>query len=52
MRQYIIRRILISILVLFGVSFLLYGIIRLMPGDYVANVTAGNKNVTAEMNKE
>ncbi|MDF2537588.1 MAG: transporter permease [Herbinix sp.] len=49
MRQYIVRRILISILVLFGVSFLLYIIIRLMPGDYVANITAGNMNVTAEM---
>ena len=30
MKQYIIRRILISIVVLFGVSFLIYGILRLI----------------------
>lgn len=49
MRQYIIRRILISILVLFGVSFLLYSIASLVPGDYVENITAGNPNISAEM---
>ena len=49
MKQYIIRRILISIVVLFGVSFLLYSLVHLTPGDYVANVTAGNPNITPEM---
>ncbi|MDF2542620.1 MAG: transporter permease [Herbinix sp.] len=49
MRQYIFRRILISILVLFGVSLMLYCIVRLMPADYVTNITAGNPNITAEM---
>ena len=49
MKQYIIRRILISIIVLIGVSFLLYSLVHLTPGDYVANVTAGNPNVTPEM---
>jgi peptide/nickel transport system permease protein len=49
MRQYIIKRVLISILVLFGVSFLLYGICRSLPSDYVTLKTAGNPNVTKEM---
>lgn len=51
MKQYIIRRLLISFVVLFGVSFLLYVIIRSMPSDYVTNITAGNPNVTAEMER-
>lgn len=49
MRQFIIRRLIISVFILFGVSILLYTIIRLMPGDYVQNATASNKNVTEEM---
>lgn len=49
MKQYIIKRVLISILVLFGVSFMLYAICRSMPSDYVALKTAGNPNITAEM---
>lgn len=49
MKQYIIRRVLISILVLFGVSVLLYTLIRMMPGDYVQSVTAGNPKITQEM---
>lgn len=48
MRQYIIRRILISLLILFGVSILLYSIIRLMPGDYVEKALVGRKDVTQE----
>jgi peptide/nickel transport system permease protein len=51
MKQYIIRRIFISIIVLFGVSLLLYTIIRMTPSDYVANVTAGNPNISPEMEK-
>ncbi len=49
MKQYIIRRILISIFVLFGVSFLLYAIIRMMPGDFISQVTSGNPQITEEM---
>lgn len=52
MKQYIFKRILISILVLFGVSMLLYGIVRMVPGDYIANITAGNQNITPEMEQK
>ena len=48
MKQYIIRRVLISIVVLFGVSFLIYGILRSMPGDFVEQMTSGNPSITAE----
>ena len=46
MKQYVIRRILISIVVLFGVSFLIYGILRLMPGDFIEQMTSGNPSIT------
>jgi peptide/nickel transport system permease protein len=49
MRQYITRRIFISIFVLFGVSVLLYSLVRLMPGDYISNTFSGNQEVTEEM---
>lgn len=49
MKQYIIKRVLISILVLFGVSFILYAICRSMPSDFVTLKTEGNANVTQEM---
>lgn len=49
MKQYIIKRILISILVLFGVSFIIYAISQSMPSDYVTLKTAGNPNITQEM---
>lgn len=49
MKQYIIRRVLLGIVVLFGVSVLLYAIIRLMPSDYVQNAVASNPKVTPEM---
>lgn len=48
MKQYIIRRILISIVVLFGVSFLIYGLLRSMPGDFVEQMTSGNPSITSE----
>ena len=48
MKQYIIRRISISIFVLLGVSFLIYGILRVMPGDFVEQMTSGNPSITAE----
>lgn len=49
MKQYIVKRILISFLVLFGVSVLLYVIVRMVPGDYILNITGGNPNITQEM---
>ena len=49
MWQYIVRRIFTSIIILFVIAFILYLIIRSMPGDYVVNITAGKKNVTPEM---
>lgn len=49
MKRYIIKRLLISVLVLFGVSIILYFIIRNMPSDYVANITSGNPKITPEM---
>lgn len=48
MKQYIIRRVLISIFVLLGVSMLIYGILRCMPGDFVEQMTSGNPSITAE----
>ena len=35
MFKYIIKRLLLSVLILFGVSILLYTLLRVMPGDYV-----------------
>lgn len=52
MKQYIIRRILTSILVLIGVSFLLYGLLRMMPGDFVEQMTSGNPAITAEQREK
>lgn len=49
MKQYIVRRILISLVVLLGVSVLLYALVRLMPGDYVSATTSGNPRITQEM---
>lgn len=49
MKQFIIRRLLLSILILFGVSIIIYTLIRCMPGDYVTTITAGNPNVTPDM---
>ena len=48
MKQNIIRRVVISIVVLFGVSFLIYGLLRAMPGDFVEQMTSGNPSITAE----
>lgn len=48
MRQYIIRRILISIVILFGVSIILYAAVRIMPGDFVSSILRERPNVTRE----
>jgi len=49
LKQYIIRRLLLALVILFGVSILLYAIVRLMPGDYVETITRSNPNVTPQM---
>jgi peptide/nickel transport system permease protein len=46
MRQYIFRRLIISIITLLGVTMIIYGMIRSMPVDFVALQTAANLNVT------
>lgn len=51
LRQYILRRVLISIVVLIGVSFLLYCLVRSMPADYVTLSTTTNQKIT-EAQKE
>ena len=48
MRQYIIRRILISIVILFGISVILYAAVRAMPGDFVSSILKEKPNVTKE----
>ena len=45
MVKYIIKRLLISVLILFGVSIILYALLRAMPGDYVTNKFTSNPNV-------
>lgn len=49
MKQYIIRRLILSVFILFGVSLIIYALIRFMPGDYVKNTMSANPNVTEEM---
>ena len=44
MFKYIVKRILLSILILFGVSLLMYALLRLMPGDYVEQKFTLNPN--------
>ncbi len=38
MRNYIIKRILLSILILFSVTFIIYAILRCLPASYVENM--------------
>ncbi|MCL1835366.1 MAG: ABC transporter permease [Oscillospiraceae bacterium] len=49
MRQYITRRLLISIIVLIGVSMMLYALSRLIPADYVTLTTSTQAKITEEM---
>ncbi len=49
MWQYIVRRIAVSLMVLVGVSMLIYGLIRTSPADYVSTLTASIPGVTDEM---
>jgi peptide/nickel transport system permease protein len=48
MRQFILRRLLISLAVLAGVSMLLYALVRSMPADYVTLSTSAMQKVTQE----
>ncbi|MGL4362255.1 MAG: ABC transporter permease [Cellulosilyticaceae bacterium] len=49
MWQYIVRRLGVSLIVLLGVSMLIYGLIRTSPADYVSTITANIPEVTEEM---
>ena len=50
MFKYIVKRLLLSILILLGISIILYILIRLMPDDFVSkqiqNIVAGGSEVT------
>jgi peptide/nickel transport system permease protein len=48
MKQYIIRRLIISVFILFGVSIILYSLIRSMPTNYVDSIMRGNPNITQD----
>lgn len=48
MKQYIIRRLLISSIILAGVSVALYALIRLMPANYIDSIMRGNPMITPE----
>ncbi len=52
MKQYIIRRVIISFIVLIGVSIMLYTLTRLMPSDFVDLSTANNLQITEEQKEE
>lgn len=49
MKQYILRRLILCVFILFGVSIIIYSLIRMMPGDYVRSITSGNPNITPDM---
>ena len=46
MRQYIMRRLCISLIVLFGVSLIMYALVRSMPADYVSLSTSAAQKIT------
>lgn len=48
MRQYIIRRVLQMIPVLFGISVILYGLFSMAPGDAISNILENNPKISAE----
>lgn len=49
MGRYVVQRILIGVLVLMITSIIIYGLIRIMPSDFVQNSTVGNASITTEM---
>mgnify|MGYP003485693116 CR=1 FL=1 len=52
MVKYIIKRLLISILILFGVSIVIYGLVRAMPTDFVDKTFGNIPNMTEERLEE
>ena len=40
MFKYIVKRLLISIIILLGVSLIIYTLVRMMPTDYITRITA------------
>ena len=52
MVKYIIKRLLISILILLGVSVVIYGLVRAMPTDFVDKTFANIPNMTEERLEE
>jgi len=46
--QYLARRIVLSILVLFGVSILIFGIVRMLPGDVIDMMIGTEGNMSAD----
>ena len=45
MVKYIIKRLLLSVLIIFGVSVILYVLLRCVPGDYVEQKFTANPSV-------
>lgn len=48
MKTFIIRRLLIGIIVLFGVSIILYLIVRLLPNNYIDYIISNHSKITPE----
>jgi len=46
MRTFVIRRLLLSVIIIFGVSIIIYSIIRAMPVNYIDSVMRGNPLIT------
>ncbi len=47
MTQYVIRRLLLSVVILFGVSIMIYCIIRALPNDFIDKTMGASPNMTA-----
>ena len=48
MVKYVIKRLLLSVLIIFGVSIILYALLRCMPMDYISNKFGNNPNFTQD----
>jgi len=51
-QQYILRRLLLALPVLLGLSLAIFGSIRLVPGDVIVSMTADAGNVPEEQKEE
>ncbi|MGE3269139.1 MAG: ABC transporter permease [Chloroflexota bacterium] len=49
--QYLLRRLALSLLVLFGVSVLIFGIVRLLPGDVIDMIIGTEGSMTASQQR-